>query len=33
MENRLKPNIKMFSKISFETINLLQKANLNENLL
>ena len=33
MENRLKPNIKMFLKISFKAINLLQKANLNENLL
>ena len=30
--NRLKLNVKMFLKISFESINLLQKANLNENL-
>ena len=33
MENRLKLNIKMFWKINFEAINVLQKANLNENLL
>ena len=26
-------NIRMFRKIDFEAINLLQKANLNENLL
>ena len=33
MGNRLKLNINMFKKISFKDINLLQKANLNENLL
>ena len=33
MENRLNLNIRMFWKIDFETINSLQKANLNKNLL
>ena len=32
MENTLKPNIKIFKKINFEAIDLLQKADLNKNL-
>ena len=32
MENTLKSNIKIFKKINFEAIDLLQKANLNKNL-
>ena len=33
MNNGLKLIIKMFYRISFEAINLLQKSNLNQNLL